>query len=114
MKKKEKGKKTEKRKKERKEGQAKEKNSKKNKEGERERKRKTREGTEVGYTGIEKDKASPDTNYTYIIYKETMATIFFINEIQGCHKPHGIQFLVNGQYKKRGAYCKKQAKKFSD
>ncbi|WP_304647146.1 hypothetical protein [uncultured Helicobacter sp.] len=76
--------------------------------------RKTREGTEVGYTGIEKDKASPDTNYTYIIYKETMATIFFINEIQGCHKPHGIQFLVNGQYKKRGAYCKKQAKKFSD
>ena len=114
MKKKEKGKKTEKRKKERKEGQAKEKNSKKNKEGERERKRKTREGTEVGYTGIEKDKASPNTNYTYIIYKETMATIFFINEIQGCHKPHGIQFLVNGQYKKRGAYCKKQAKKFSD
>ena len=48
---------------------------------ERKRKRKKRKkGTEVGYTGIEKDKASPNTNYTYIIYKETMAKIFFINE----------------------------------
>ena len=46
---------------------------------ERKRKRKKRKkGTEVGYTGIEKDKASPNTNYTYIIYKETMATIFFM------------------------------------
>lgn len=44
------------------------------------KKEKKREGTEVGYTGIEKDKASPNTNYTYIIYKETMAKIFFINE----------------------------------
>jgi hypothetical protein len=50
------------------------------------RKRNKKTGTEVGYTGIDKDKASPDTNYTYIIYKK----IFFINEKQGCHKPHGI------------------------
>ncbi|GAY28851.1 hypothetical protein, partial [Prevotella sp. MGM1] len=55
-------------------------------------------------------KASPNTNYTYIIYKETMATIFFINEIQGCHKPHGIQFLVNGQYKKEGHTVKSKQK----
>ena len=35
---------------------------------ERKRKRKKRKkGTEVGYTGIEKDEASLDTNYTYII-----------------------------------------------
>lgn len=114
MKKKEKGKKTEKRKKERKEGQAKEKKQQKKQGRRKRRKEKKREGTEVGYTGIEKDKASPDTNYTYIIYKETMAKIFFINEKQDCHKPYDIQFLVNGQYKKRGAYCKKQAKKFSD
>ena len=44
----------------------------------KERKRKKRKkGAEVGYTGIDKDKASPDTNYTYIIYKETMTKIFF-------------------------------------
>ncbi len=39
-----------------------------------------------------------------------MATIFFINEIQGCHKPHGIQFLVNGQYKKEGHTVKSKQK----